>query len=69
MVIRSLLVLAGLVLTSLAIWAARFENVPDVQARLGTSGLVADLFEEQKMQREVENVDGLFQEYFGKARR
>lgn len=49
MVIRSLLVLAGLVLTSLAIWAARFENVPDVQARLGTSGLVADLFEEQKM--------------------
>lgn len=60
-----LFIIAGLVLTSLAIWASQFRNVPDIQARLGITGLVADRFEERKMHRRIEDSDGLFQEYYG----
>lgn len=61
----SLYIIAGIVLTSVAIWASQFRNVPDIQARLGITGLVADRFEEQKMHRRIEDSDGLFQEYYG----
>ena len=61
----SLFIIAGLLLTSMAIWASQFRNVPDIQARLGITGLVADRFEERKMHRKIEDSDALFQEYYG----
>ncbi|KAJ5403236.1 hypothetical protein N7509_003107 [Penicillium cosmopolitanum] len=64
-----LFVVAGLLLTGLAIWAARFEDVRNIQASLGIVGLVADRFEKDDLKKEAKDTDGFFAEYVGHSGR
>lgn len=59
----SLFVVSGLLLTALAIWAARFDEVRNIQASLGIIGLVADRFESPSLKRAADSSDGFFKEY------
>jgi hypothetical protein len=68
-VVCSLFVITGLLLTGLAIWAARSDEVRNIQASLGIVGLVADRFEKDDLKREAEDTDGFFAEYVGHSGR
>lgn len=61
-VLCALFTVAGIGLTISAVWAARNE-VPDLKARLGISGLVADRFEGPGLRQGVHSVDDFFDEY------
>lgn len=62
-----LFVVTGLLLTALAMWAARSREVRNIQATLGISGLVADRFEQKGLKREAKGVDEFFAENTGKT--
>ena len=62
-----LFVVTGLLLTALAMWAARSQEVRNIQATLGISGLVADRFEQEGLKREAKSVDGFFAENTGRT--
>ncbi|CAI7588484.1 unnamed protein product [Penicillium manginii] len=64
-----LFVVVGLLLTGLAIWAARFEEVRNIQASLGIVGLVADRFEKDDLKKQATDTDGFFAEYVGHSGR
>ncbi|RAK93391.1 hypothetical protein BO79DRAFT_267496 [Aspergillus costaricaensis CBS 115574] len=62
--VNFLYVIVGLIFAGIAIRTAR-GAVPDVHARLGISGLVADRFEDPGSRKEVHSVDEMFEEYAG----
>jgi hypothetical protein len=68
-VVSLLFVVAGLLLTGLAIWAARSDEVRNIQASLGIDGLVADRFEKDDLKKAAKGTDGFFAEYVGHSGR
>ncbi|KAJ5651873.1 hypothetical protein N7507_009299 [Penicillium longicatenatum] len=69
MVVSLLFVVTGMLLTVLAIWAAKLEQVRYIQASLETVGLVADRFENNSLKRDAASVEEFFAEYVGKTSR
>ncbi|THC89016.1 hypothetical protein EYZ11_011536 [Aspergillus tanneri] len=67
LVVFSLLyVLYGLILTALAVWAAR-RKIPHLQAGLSIAGLVTDQFKEPSSRCKPNCVKDMFEEHLGKA--
>ncbi|KAJ5639215.1 uncharacterized protein N7484_007077 [Penicillium longicatenatum] len=68
-VVSLLFVVTSMLLTVLAIWASKLEQVRYIQASLGTVGLVADRFENNSLKRDAASVEGFFAEYVSKTSR
>ncbi|RAL00752.1 uncharacterized protein BO80DRAFT_502163 [Aspergillus ibericus CBS 121593] len=66
--VNFLYVICGLVFAGFAFRAARRE-VPDIHARFGISGLVADRFENPGSRHNTNSVDEMFEEYAGQPSR
>ncbi|PYH89986.1 hypothetical protein BO71DRAFT_402603 [Aspergillus ellipticus CBS 707.79] len=66
--VNALYIVCGVVFAALALWTARHE-APDLHARLGITGLVADRFEDPGLRRETQSVDDMFEEYAGQESR
>ncbi|KAI3049420.1 hypothetical protein CBS147352_5956 [Aspergillus niger] len=62
--VNFLYVIVGLIFAGIAIKTAR-GAVPDIHARLGITGLVADRFEDPGSRKEVHSADDMFEEYAG----
>ncbi|PWY96049.1 hypothetical protein BO94DRAFT_530757 [Aspergillus sclerotioniger CBS 115572] len=62
--VNLLYVICGLIFAGFAFHTARHE-IPDIHARFGITGLVADRFEEPGSRKETHTVDEMFEEYAG----
>ncbi|PYI10965.1 hypothetical protein BO78DRAFT_333913 [Aspergillus sclerotiicarbonarius CBS 121057] len=63
--VNFLYVICGLIFAGFAFHTARHATIPDIHARFGISGLVADRFEEPGERKNTQSVDHMFEEYAG----